>query len=275
MVRCFSLQARRVGHTLAAPHPLAACTKQRMVCPCGVSSVALFTLPAAFAKFNALPAPKKKAAALFLVPVVAVLTALCVLQQTLPPLASHPFSRVWATRAAAVLTPCGLSLQVSQAWLRLLLLRVCPDPEHGPWLCGSLAPGNQERSGFWLLAAVREDAGQEGEALERCAQLEAREVARPSQTALVVAVPVESCVSATFVHSAGGALSLYKHRGSYNTRCLLLHESLTLRSTIIITRSRVTGRVWSAIESSRHKHSESLCRDRSPTFTGHGLSASQ
>ena len=157
--------------------------KQRMVCPCGVSSVALFTLPAAFAKFNALPAPKKKAAALFLVPVVAVLTALCVLQQTLPPLAPHPFSRVWATRAAAVLTPCGLSLQVSQAWLRLLLLRVCPDPEHGPWLCGSLAPGNQERSGFWLLAAVREGAGQEGEALERCAQLEAREVARPSQTA--------------------------------------------------------------------------------------------
>ena len=53
MVRCFSLQARRVGHTLAAPHPLAACTKQRMVCPCGVSSVALFTLPAAFAKFSA------------------------------------------------------------------------------------------------------------------------------------------------------------------------------------------------------------------------------
>lgn len=162
--------------------PLRCAPKQRMVCPCGVSSVALFTLPAAFAKFNALPAPKKKAAALFLVPVVAVLTALCVLRQTLPPLAPHPFSRVWATRAAAVLTPCGLSLQVSQAWLRLLLLRVCPDPEHGPWLCGSLAPGNQERSGFWLLAAVREDAGQEGEALERCAQLEAREVARPSQT---------------------------------------------------------------------------------------------
>ena len=160
--------------------PLRCAPKQRMVCPCGVSSVALFTLPAAFAKFNALPAPKKKAAALFLVPVVAVLTALCVLQQTLPPLAPHPFSRVWATRAAAVLTPCGLSLQVSQAWLRLLLLRVCPDPEHGPWLCGSLAPGNQERSGFWLLAAVREGAGQEGEALERCAQLEAREVARPS-----------------------------------------------------------------------------------------------
>ena len=163
--------------------PLQCAPKQRMVCPCGVSSVALFTLPAAFAKFNALPAPKKKAAALFLVPVVAVLTALCVLRQTLPPLAPHPFSRVWATRAAAVLTPCGLSLQVSQAWLRLLLLRVCPDPEHGPWLCGSLAPGNQERSGFWLLAAVREGAGQEREALERCAQLEAREVARPSQTA--------------------------------------------------------------------------------------------
>ena len=178
--------------------PIAALHKQRMACPCGVSSVALFTLPAAFAKFNALPAPKKKAAALFLVPVVAVLTALCVLQQTLPPLAPHPFSRVWATRAAAVLTPCGLSLQVSQAWLRLLLLRVCPDPEHGPWLCGSLAPGNQERSGFWLLAAVREDAGQEGEALERCAQLEAREVARPSQTRLVVLSM--SCV-ATFVHS--------------------------------------------------------------------------
>ena len=70
-----------------------------MVCPCGVSSVALFTLPAAFAKFNALPAPKKKAAALFLVPVVAVLTALCVLRQTLPPLAPHPFSRVWASPA--------------------------------------------------------------------------------------------------------------------------------------------------------------------------------
>ena len=33
-----------------------------MVCPCGVSSVALFTLPAAFATFEALPAPKKKAA---------------------------------------------------------------------------------------------------------------------------------------------------------------------------------------------------------------------
>ena len=204
MVRCFSLQARRVGHTLAAPHPLAACTKQRMFCPCGVSSVALFTLPAAFAKFNALPAPKKKAAALFLVPVVAVLTALCVLQQTLPPLASHPFSRVWATRAAAVLTPCGLSLQVSQAWLRILLLRVCPDPEHGPWLCGSLAPGNQERSGFWLLAAVREDAGQEGEALERCAQLEAREVARPSQTACrcfqfcpLLCIPPARCIVTT------------------------------------------------------------------------------
>ena len=194
MVRGLLLQARRVGHTLAGDTPYCGVApKQRMVCPCGVSSVALFTLPAAFAKFNALPAPKKKAAALFLVPVVAVLTALCVLQQTLPPLASHPFSRVWATRAAAVLTPCGLSLQVSQAWLRILLLRVCPDPEHGPWLCGSLAPGNQERSGFWLLAAVREDAGQEGEALERCAQLEAREVARPSQTALVVAVPVENC----------------------------------------------------------------------------------
>ena len=160
--------------------------KQRMVCPCGVSSVALFTLPAAFAKFNALPAPKKKAAALFLVPVVAVLTALCVLRQTLPPLASHPFSRMWATRAAAISMPCGLSLQVSQAWLRLLLLRVCPNPEHGPRLCGSLAPGNQERSGFWLLAAVREGAGQKGEALERCAQLEAREVARPSQTRLVL-----------------------------------------------------------------------------------------
>ena len=212
-----------------------------MVCPCGVSSVALFTLPAAFAKFNALPAPKKKAAALFLVPVVAVLTALCVLRQTLPQLAPHPFSRVWATRAAAVLTPCGLSLQVSQAWLRLLLLRVCPDPEHGPWLCGSLAPGNQERSGFWLLAAVREDAGQEGEALERCAQLEAREVARPQGRPKPLVVVV-----ATFVHSAGGALSLlYRHRGSYNTLCLLLHESLTLRSTIIIIPSRVTGRVWS------------------------------
>ena len=184
MVR--GLCCRRAVLATRSPHDTPYCgvaPKLRMVCPCGVSSVALFTLPAAFAKFNALPAPKKKAAALFLVPVVAVLTALCVLRQTLQPLAPHPFSRVWATRAAAVLTPCGLSLQVSQAWLRLLLLRVCPDPEHGPWLCGSLAPGNQERSGFWLLAAVREGAGQEGEALERCAQLEAREVARPSQTA--------------------------------------------------------------------------------------------
>ena len=185
------LQARRVGHRLAARRNARCALKQRMVCPCGVSSVALFTLPAAFAKFDALPAPKKKAAALFLVPVVAVLTALCVLPgQTLPPLAPHHFSRVWATRATAVSTPCGLLLQVSQAWLRLLLLRVCPDPEHGPWLCGSLAPGNQECSGFWLLAAVREGSGQEGEALERCAQLEAREVARPSQTACCCCVCV-------------------------------------------------------------------------------------
>ena len=105
------MQARRVGHRLAARRNARCALKQRMVCPCGVSSVALFTLPAAFAKFDALPAPKKKAAALFLVPVVAVLTALCVLPgQTLPPLAPHPFSRVWATRATAVSTPCGLSL---------------------------------------------------------------------------------------------------------------------------------------------------------------------
>ena len=82
MVRGLLLQARRVGHTLAGDTPYCGVApKQRMLCPCGVSSVALFTLPAAFAKFNALPAPKKKAAALFLVPVVAVLTALCVLRQ--------------------------------------------------------------------------------------------------------------------------------------------------------------------------------------------------
>ena len=48
-----------------------------MVCPCGVGGVALFALPAAFAKFNALPAPKKKAAALFLVPLVLALAAWC------------------------------------------------------------------------------------------------------------------------------------------------------------------------------------------------------
>mmetsp|Transcript_57960 Transcript_57960/g.139127 ORF Transcript_57960/g.139127 Transcript_57960/m.139127 type:complete len:109 (-) Transcript_57960:84-410(-) len=46
-----------------------------MVCPCGVGGVALFALPAAFAKFNALPAPKKKAAALVLVPLVLALAA--------------------------------------------------------------------------------------------------------------------------------------------------------------------------------------------------------
>lgn len=48
-----------------------------MVCPCGVGGVALFALPAAFAKFNALPAPKKKAAALVLVPLVLALAAWC------------------------------------------------------------------------------------------------------------------------------------------------------------------------------------------------------
>ena len=58
-----------------------------------------------------------------------------------------------------------------------------------------------------------------------------------------------------------GALSLlYKHCGSYNTLCLLLHESLTIRSTIIITDPPVLPAVCASIDS------ESLCRDRSPTF---------
>ena len=58
-----------------------------------------------------------------------------------------------------------------------------------------------------------------------------------------------------------GALSLlYKHRGSYNTLCLLLHESLTIRSTIIITDPPVLPAVCASIDS------ESLCRDRSPSF---------
>ena len=48
------------------------------------------------------------------------------------------------------------------------------------------------------------------------------------------------CVHFCAFRPRRGALSLlYKHRGSYNTRCLLLHESLTLRSTIIITDSPV------------------------------------
>ena len=115
-----------------------------MVCPCGVGGVALFALPAAFAKFNALPAPKKKAAALVLVPLVLALAAWCA------PATNQPTH----CRAATLLTPCGPSLQVPQARLHLLLLRVPPDQEHGPWLRGTLASGNQERSSFWLLAAV-------------------------------------------------------------------------------------------------------------------------
>ena len=66
----FSLASRRSLHRSKG-------REQRMVCPCGVGGVALFALPAAFAKFNALPAPKKKAAALVLLPLVLALAAWC------------------------------------------------------------------------------------------------------------------------------------------------------------------------------------------------------
>ena len=80
-----------------------------MVCPCGVGGVALFALPAAFAKFNALPAPKKKAAALFLVPLVMALAAWCTpwrrtSQHTVAP---QPCSRRAASRCRYLKPGCA------------------------------------------------------------------------------------------------------------------------------------------------------------------------
>ena len=125
-------------------------------------------------------------------------------------------------------------------------------PRPGTWPLAVRLSGSWQSRTLWLLAP-RSCARR-----RRARKRSSRAVCSVRSSRGGKAVPV---VVATFVHSAGGALSLlYKHRGSYNTLCLLLHESLTLRSTIIITDPPVLPAVCRSIDS------ESLCRDRSPTF---------
>ena len=124
-------------------------------------------------------------------------------------------------------------------------------PRPGTWPLAVRLSGSWQSRTLWLLAP-RSCARR-----RRARRRSSRAVCSVRSSRGGKAVPV---VVATFVHSAGGALSLYKHRGSYNTLCLLLHESLTIRSTIIITDPPVLPAVCASIDS------ESLCRDRSPTF---------
>ena len=125
-------------------------------------------------------------------------------------------------------------------------------PRPGTWPLAVRLSGSWQSRTLWLLAP-RSCARR-----RRARRRSSRAVCSVRSSRGGKAVPV---VVATFVHSAGGALSLlYKHRGSYNTLCLLLHESLTLRSTIIIIPSRVTGRVWSI-------DSLSLCVETGPLLS--------
>ena len=127
-------------------------------------------------------------------------------------------------------------------------------PRPGTWPLAVRLSGSWQSRTLWLLAP-RSCARR-----RRARRRSSRAVCSVRSSRGGKAVPNRLLLLWPLVHSAGGALSLlYKHRGSYNTLCLLLHESLTLLSTIIITPSRVTGRVWSI-------DSESVSRDRSPTF---------
>ena len=133
-------------------------------------------------------------------------------------------------------------------------------PRPGTWPLAVRLSGSWQSRTLWLLAP-RSCARR-----RRARRRSSRAVCSVRSSRGGKAVPNSLLLLWPLVHSAGGALSLlYKHRGSYNTLCLLLHESLTLRSTIIITPSRVTGRVR-CVRVAIETHSESLCRDRSPTF---------
>ena len=121
-------------------------------------------------------------------------------------------------------------------------------PRPGTWPLAVRLSGSWQSRTLWLLAP-RSCARR-----RRARRRSSRAVCSVRSSRGGKAVPNPACcveyeLCGHFCAFAGGALSLYQHRGSYNTRCLLLHESLTLRSTIIITPSRVTGRVWSR---SRH-----------------------
>ena len=135
-------------------------------------------------------------------------------------------------------------------------------PRPGTWPLAVRLSGSWQSRTLWLLAprsCARRRRARRRSSRAVCSVRSSRGgKAVPNRLLLLMFL---LCVHFCAFRPRRGALSLlYKHCGSYNTLCLLLHESLTIRSTIIITDPPVLPAVCASIDS------ESLCRDRSPTF---------